>query len=192
MSSWHERVAREALIDGAKLARIGRSVAEAGLSGLPEPELLRAFCLDLNGASLPVARAMVMIDTLHPIHEGHVFRWRSDQAEAPPGKEYGRVSEGGDAAEKWKASPFHHLLETGGSVLRRRIGPEDALDFPVLDDLRLEGRRTISHSSIASRPTARSARWTASTRPGRPTRRAASRRGSSRRSEARALARARH
>jgi adenylate cyclase len=132
--------ARGDFVGDASAAGILNLVAEAGLAGVAEPELLRAFCLALNKARLPVARAMVMIDTLHPVHEGHVFRWRSDQAEAPPGKEYGRVSEGGDAAEKWKASPFHHLLETGGSVLRRRIGPEDALDFPVLDDLRLEGQ----------------------------------------------------
>ena len=127
-------------MDGARTASLARAVAEAGLAGLPEPELLRAFCLGLNAEGVPVARALVMIDTLHPVHEGHAFRWARDGAEVRPATEYGRVSEGGDAAEKWSRSPFSHLLDTGGSMLRRRIEPEHAADFPVLDDLRVEGQ----------------------------------------------------
>ena len=127
-------------MDGACAASLARTVAEAGLAGLPEPELLRAFCLGLNAEGVPVARALVMIDTLHPVHEGHVFRWQRGEAGVKPATEYGRVSDGGETAEKWSRSPFSHLLDTGGSVLRRRIGPEGPADFPVLDDLRAEGQ----------------------------------------------------
>jgi adenylate cyclase len=121
-------------MDTTHRARVARATAEAGLAGMAEPELLRAFCSELDAAGLAVSRAMVLIDTLHPVHEGHVFRWRREEAEVASAREYGRVSEGGDAAEKWRASPFHHLLETGGSELRRRIGPEHAADFPILEE----------------------------------------------------------
>jgi adenylate cyclase len=131
---------QEDVVGDARMAGISRAVAEAGLAGFAEPELLRAFCLKLNAAGLPVARAMVLIDTLHPVHEGHVFRWRRDQAEVATAREYGRVSEGGDAAEKWRASPFYHLIETGGSELRRRIGPEHPADFPILEEHGAEGQ----------------------------------------------------
>ena len=110
-------------MDDAPATSILRWVAEAGLAGLNEPELLRAFCERLNAEGVPVARALVMIDTLHPVHEGRVFRWRRDQARTRPATEYGRVSEGGEAAEKWRRSPFYFLLETGGSRLRRKLGP---------------------------------------------------------------------
>jgi adenylate cyclase len=118
---------------------LARAVAEAGLAGLPEPELLRLFCAGLNAEGVPVARALVMIDTLHPVHEGHVFRWRRGEAEVRPATEYGRVSEGGETAERWRSSPFHHLLDTGASALRRRLGPDNPADFPVIDDHRAEG-----------------------------------------------------
>ncbi|HEX8167019.1 MAG TPA: adenylate/guanylate cyclase domain-containing protein [Beijerinckiaceae bacterium] len=127
-------------MDDAQAAGLARAVAEAGLAGLPEPELLRAFCAGLEAAGVPVARALVMIDTLHPVHEGHVFRWRRDEAEVRPATEYGRINEGGEAAERWRRSPFHHLLDTGGFMLRRRLGPDDPADFPVLDDHRAEGQ----------------------------------------------------
>jgi adenylate cyclase len=127
-------------MDDAQVTGLSRLMTEAGLAGADEPELLRMFCVGLNAEGVPVARAVVMIDTLHPVHEGHVFRWRSDEAEVKPGTEYGRVSDGGDAAEKWRRSTFHHLLETGGSMLRRRIEAGAPADFPILDDMRAEGQ----------------------------------------------------
>ena len=151
-------------MDGTHATSLLSEVTEAGLAGVGEPELLRMFCVGLNAERVPVARAMVMIDTLHPVHEGHVFRWSRGENEVKPGTEYGRISEGGDAAEKWSRSTFRHLLDTGGSMLRRRIGPDIAADFPILDDLRAEGQ--TDYLALIHRFARRSsARWTASTRP---------------------------
>jgi adenylate cyclase len=125
-------------MDDTQAAVLARAITEAGLAGLAEPELLRLFCAGLNAEGVPVARAMVLIDTLHPVHEGHVFRW-GREVELKPVTEYGRVSDGGEAAEKWRRSPFSHLLDSGGSMLRRRIGPEHPADFDVLEELRAEG-----------------------------------------------------
>jgi adenylate cyclase len=126
-------------MDDATANRILQSVAEAGLAGIPEPQLLRDFCLKLLADGIPVARANVIIDTLHPVHEGRVFRWRKNEADLEPMVEYGRTNEGGEAADSWRRSPFHHLVETGGTLLRRRLTGDGPDDFLVLGDLRSQG-----------------------------------------------------
>jgi len=53
---------------------------------------------------------------------------------------YGRVSDGGDAAQKWSESPFRYLLVSGEAELRRRLALGETADFPVLEELRSEGQ----------------------------------------------------
>ncbi len=86
---------------------------------------------------MPLARATVIVDTLHPIYEGRVFRWQRGAKEATL-SEYGRTDVG-DAAAAWRRSPFFHLLQTGGSSLRARLRPGDKLGFPVLEEMREAG-----------------------------------------------------
>ena len=50
--------------------KVGAWVTEAGLMGMPETELLSGFCERLVAAGLPLTRAIVIIDTLHPVYEG--------------------------------------------------------------------------------------------------------------------------
>jgi adenylate cyclase len=120
---------------------VGTWVTTAGLAGLPEPELLRGFCERAVAAGLPLARAVVVIDTLHPVYEGRVFRWLREAAPDERAMvEYGRTSEGGEAAENWRRSPFYRLLETGGSVLRRNFARGEPADFVLLEELRSEGQ----------------------------------------------------
>jgi adenylate cyclase len=92
-------------------------VTAAGLAGKGEAVLLEGFCRRAVEAGLPVARAAVIIDTLHPIHEGRAFRWNRDTGERPEMTEYGPTS-AGEAAANWQASAHYHLLQTGGSLLR--------------------------------------------------------------------------
>jgi adenylate cyclase len=115
-------------------------LSDGGLRGLSEAELLRGFCERLRSAGIPLTRVIVLIDTLHPVHEGRVFRWRSDGAEFTPTSEYGRISNGGCAAQKWARSPFHYLLENGETEIRRRLDRGETANFPVLDELRSEGQ----------------------------------------------------
>ena len=65
----------------------------------------------------PISRALAFIDTLHPVHEGTVFRWRGDGVEEQAATDYGPTNQG-PAAESWQRSPFYHLLQTGGEELR--------------------------------------------------------------------------
>ena len=127
-------------MDAAQVAAVARWVTEAGLAGAAEPELLRGFCERLAAAGLQVSRANILIDTLHPIHEGRVFRWRRDQQDLDPIIEYGRTDQGGEAAENWRRSTYYHLSESGEDMLRRRIGPGHAADFSVLEELQAEGQ----------------------------------------------------
>jgi adenylate cyclase len=111
-------------------------LAEAGLSGRRELELLEGFCERMVAVELPLARAVVGIDTLHPVLEGRVFEWQRD-AEGPVQSEYGRLDPE-SSNDKWLQSPFHRLYESGETLFRQRLGNQpDA--FPVLEDLRHRG-----------------------------------------------------
>src|SRR5215469_13473325 len=115
---------RSNLMDEAAFNALSAWVTEAGLIGRTESELMAGFCRRVVDAGVPLARAMVILDTLHPIYEGRVFRWRIDSPEAVEAVDYGRTNEG-EAAESWRRSPFFYLLESGGKVLRRRLANGD-------------------------------------------------------------------
>jgi len=126
-------------------------LAKAGLRGEPEAALVSGFCDRAVAAGLPISRALLLIDTLHPVYEGRVIRWGYDQSE-PVVQEYGRTglpagaldpqlsaSEQGWTDARWRASPFFRLLQTGESLLRRRVTAESESEFPVLRDFRAAG-----------------------------------------------------
>jgi hypothetical protein len=71
--------------DGS-VAEVKAWVTAAGLAGATEPELLHGFCEQAAAAGVPLARALVLVDTLHPVHEGSVFRWCRDPALAVHGE----------------------------------------------------------------------------------------------------------
>jgi adenylate cyclase len=118
--------------------RIADWIIRCGLEGADETDLLIKFCEKCNTAGLPLARAMMIIDTLHPVHEGTVFRWRNDNVEEDATVQYGRTTEG-DAAASWQRSPFYHLLQTGGEELRRRIAFGDPIDFVSIQEMKDQG-----------------------------------------------------
>src|SRR5437660_2054713 len=113
-------------------------VTEAGLIGRTESELMAGFCRRVAAAGIQLARAIVILDTLHPIYEGRAFRWRADHPEAVEILDYGRTNEG-EAAESWRRSPFFHLLQSGGTEMRRRLAAGDPADFPTIAQARDEG-----------------------------------------------------
>lgn len=118
--------------------RLADWLVRRGLKGTAETDLLQEFCEQCDAAGLPITRALVVIDTLHPVHEGTVFRWRNDNVEEQAAIQYGRTTEG-EAAASWQRSPFYHLLQTGGEELRRRLccgGPDD---FPSIQEVKEAG-----------------------------------------------------
>lgn len=111
-------------------------IVRRGLDGVDESQLLREFCEKCREAGLMLSRALSFIDTLHPVHEGRIYRWRDDSTDEPAATDYARTDQGGPAAESWQRSPFFHLLETGEEELRRRIGFGDEADFSVIQEMK--------------------------------------------------------
>jgi adenylate cyclase len=127
--------------DEVLTAILNEWLTEKSLAGLSEAEMVGGFCERLLQAGLPLARAIVLVDTLHPIHEGRAFRW-SRGTEQTEVLEYGRTREGANA-ESWRRSPLYYMLETNQSVLRQRLtdpaSPEGMPDFATFAELRSEG-----------------------------------------------------
>ena len=125
-------------MDAAVFNALSAWVTEAGLIGRSESELMAGFCRRLAEAGVPLARALVILDTLHPIYEGRALLWRSDIPETGEVREYGRTNEG-EAAENWRRSVFYHLLQSGETMLRRRLAAGDPVDFLSFKQARDEG-----------------------------------------------------
>ena len=85
---------------------------------------------------LPIVRAIVLVDTLHPIYESRLFRWERDPTEAAALVEFDRTVDTEARHGQWRRSPFFHLLETGGMELRRNLARGDPADFAMIQDLR--------------------------------------------------------
>jgi adenylate cyclase len=115
-------------MDAAAFNALSAWVTEAGLIGRSEGELMAGFCRRATEAGVPLARGLVILDTLHPIYEGRAFLWRSDRPETAEVREYGRTNEG-EAAENWRRSVFFHLLQSGEKMLRRRLAAGDPVDL---------------------------------------------------------------
>jgi len=124
-------------------------LTQAGLAGTSEPDIVSGFCERCVAAGLPLGRAQVFIDTLHPVHEGRLFRWGHDPSEAPL-MDYGRTSPdplapSGSypldpvAAERWQLSPFYKMLQIGELMLRRRVSAATTAEFVVLPELLAAG-----------------------------------------------------
>ena len=117
-------------------------LTQVGLDGTLEPEIVFGFCERCVAAGMPLARGLVAIDTLDPVHEGRVFRWGYNPGLAPM-VEYGRTSQEGlaasgfdpqdvEAAQRWRNSAFYHMLQTGASLLRRRLSAATKDEFRVV------------------------------------------------------------
>jgi adenylate cyclase len=118
-------------------------LTQAGLAGTSETHIVSMFCDRCVAAGIPLGRAHVAIDTLHPVHEGRLFRW--GYPNEPLVHEYGRTSfEGRDvsgavsldaqATDVWRRGPFYNMLQTGASMLRRRLNAETKSEFSMLAD----------------------------------------------------------
>src|SRR6478752_1325167 len=115
-------------------------LAGQGLTGLPEPELLRGFCERCRAEGLELSRGLVVIDTLHPIYEGRAFRWSDTPTNESDVVEYGSTADG-DAAKNWRRSVFYHLLEHGHDEMVIDLADAPSLDFSQIGELAETGHR---------------------------------------------------
>jgi adenylate cyclase len=124
-------------------------LTETGLAGASETDIVSGLCDRCGGAGLPLGRTQVFIDTLHPVHQGRLFRWGFGPNEASL-LDYGRTTTDAlaasgsyplnvTAAERWRRSPFYKMLQTGDSILRRRLSDVTEDEFSPLPDLLAAG-----------------------------------------------------
>jgi hypothetical protein len=108
-------------MDTASLSSLSAWLTEASLAGKSETALLDGFSPRALDAGLRIARAAIIIDTLHPVHKGRAFLWRREGGQTQTELvEYGPTSEG-EGAENWRRSVFFHLLQSGGSLFLVRF-----------------------------------------------------------------------
>ena len=113
-------------------------IADAGLSADHPLPLLEGFCARATAAGLPLHRAVIGLDTLHPVLSGSTFEWQREDA-AVRQEDFARADQY-VGEEAWLNSPFYRLYATGDGVLRRRLDEHcDYGEFPVLPDLRDRG-----------------------------------------------------
>ena len=123
-------------MNDSQVSALAAWITEVGLAGCSEIELLGGFCERATAAGLPLAFGLVLVDTLHPRHEGRAVRWyRGKEATIV---EYGRTTTG-EAAETWRRSILYRLFTTGEPFIQRRLTPETEAEFPALRTHREEG-----------------------------------------------------
>jgi len=132
-------------MESNQFPRLAAWITEAGLAGLDEIATLSGFSEQVSTLGLPLARANVVIDTLHPVYEGRAFTWKRRQKQTFL-SEYGRSRE---RLDRWERSPFYRLEVSAQPLLRRRLTPADADEFPIFSELLAEG--ITDYIAIANR-----------------------------------------
>jgi adenylate cyclase len=141
-------------VNEAFFAEVSAWLTQAALAGTSETDIVSGFCERCVAAGVPIARAHLFIDTLHPVHEGRLFRWGYGPAESPL-LEYGCTNTDAlatsgselldvEQAERWRSSPHYKMVQTGVSFLRRRLNAAAKDEFAVLSDLLAAGMTTTS------------------------------------------------
>ena len=100
------------------------------------PVLFPAFCDQLVRAGLPIWRASLGLETLHPEASGFMLIWRDGMLteEEPP-------RAGVLTSESYLRSPIRVVDETG-QPFRRCLAQEGTGGFPLLEELVAEGGTT--------------------------------------------------
>ena len=112
-------------------------LVEAGLDGLDQAELVAGYCERLVEAGLPLWRASVGADTLHPLIDAQGHRWVAGESVR---EEFFPRATTPERLEMWHRSPWHWMIEEDRGAMRRRLSDGEGCEqFPLLADLAAEG-----------------------------------------------------
>lgn len=90
--------------------------------------MFRGACERINAAGVPISRAMITYQTLHPTIDIEMAVWRRGK-----GVELEQYAPRADEPQSWRDSPLKFMLDSNMNMFRRRLtGPEATHDFPVL------------------------------------------------------------
>ena len=120
-------------------AALARQLVEMSLEGATETELFRTLCERLRALGVPIDRATIGLDTLHPILLGQRPIWTPEEELFQETYDRADVEQ---SEQVWAESPFHYLESRGERKLRQRLDERDPQpSFSIYDDLREEGLR---------------------------------------------------
>ena len=136
-------------VNEAFFAEASEWLTRAGLAGTAEADIVSGLCRRFLAAGFPLARALLFVDTLHPVHEGRLFRWGFGPTESPV-YDYGRTDPEALAASgskprdvrdarRWRDSPHYKMIQTGDTFLRRRLNAAAEDEFPLLAEFTAAG-----------------------------------------------------
>jgi adenylate cyclase len=108
-----------------------------GLDGLAQTELMAGYCDRLVGAGVPLWRASIGADTLHPLIGAQGHRWLAGEAVH---EEFFARASSPEGERAWRESPWYRLIEDGEWQMRRRLAQgEGTNEFPLLAELAAQG-----------------------------------------------------
>ncbi|MGE5767697.1 MAG: adenylate/guanylate cyclase domain-containing protein [Bacteroidota bacterium] len=111
-------------------------VERSALSDASSQALIAGLAERLRAAGIPLSRMTAMVDTLHPVHEGSVYRW-VDGDEGATVFNYGRDYD----VAGWQATAYYHLERTGLPAYRERLHPGTEPALATLAEFRDGGYR---------------------------------------------------
>jgi adenylate cyclase len=109
-------------------------LADGARSAPRAEDVLRELCHRMIAAGLPIRRAAVFVNTLHPNIFGRRFTWQAGKGVAVVDGQYALME-----TDEYLTSPIT-AVRANGEPIRRHLASSDCpMDFPVLAELRSEG-----------------------------------------------------
>ena len=116
---------------------IGRWIVSVGLDELDQAELIAGYCERLVEAGVPIWRASIGANTLHPLIVAQGHRWLPGEGVREELFPRASTPEG---EEQWLRSPWRWMIEGGEQRMRRRlVVGEGTNEFPLLAELAAQG-----------------------------------------------------
>ena len=114
---------------------ISEWLAEEALHDSEPAALYAELCQRLRGVGMPILRGQVAFRILHPLYNASTISWTAEK-----GAVVSLFSPDDAGHERFRRSPFGHVLVHNLPVLRRRLTGETALlDFAELEEFRAMG-----------------------------------------------------
>ncbi len=105
---------------------------------LGNPDIVKMFetmCIRLEAIGIPVKRARLVWQTLHPLFRAEQVVWNDGQP-----AELETFEHRDNATDAWMRSPMRLVTQSGLSIFRRQLfGDNQILDYPILDELKAAG-----------------------------------------------------
>jgi adenylate cyclase len=117
-----------------EVAAVTDWLVERGLLRTSFEQLVEGFCQQVRAIGVPLWRAFVSAETLHPRIRGMGCSWREDQ-----GLRFDVYIHRLTPLDAYLQSPFKRMLDRSLHDLRVRLDGSEPIEFPLLEELRGQG-----------------------------------------------------